>query len=181
MVIALSMVIALRLCKNHAEQLWLYCWFPLRCRLGGACALASGLSLFLAACASGYGAASSDALKVPGAIELNNGPTSDVPLGGAGTGTVYLHGQVYRFAIGGEGVDGSAVAIIQTTGEAYRLDDIARLAGTYRRTTSAPVAGTQSGGLWLQNQNGIIIHLRPPTGGRMPDIGDDAVSIVFEQ
>jgi hypothetical protein len=119
---------------------------------------------------------------VPGAIELNNGPTSGVPLGGAGTGSVYFHDKAYRFEIGGEGVDGSAVAIIQTSGEAYHLDDIARFAGTYRRTTSAPVtAGGQSGGLWLQNQNGIIIHLRPPTGGRMPDIGDDALSIVLEQ
>jgi hypothetical protein len=145
--------------------------------------LVSALSFLLAACASGYSAAPSDVVaEVPGAIELNNVPTTDVPLGGGGTGTVYFHGQAYRFAIGGEGVDGSAVAIIQTSGEAYHLDDIARLAGRYKRTTNASMtADRQSGGLWLQNQNGIVIHLRPPTGGRMPDIGDDAVSIVLEE
>ena len=54
----------------------------------------------------------SDVAEVPGAITLNNGPITDLPSAGGGKGTVYFHGETYRFAIGGDGVDGSAVAII---------------------------------------------------------------------
>jgi hypothetical protein len=143
--------------------------------------LAASLSLILVACGSGALPARSDVAEVPGAIALNNGPINDLPSAGGGTGTVYLRGKTYSFAIGGDGVNGSAVAIIETSGEVYHLDDIAQIAGVYRRATSASsIAGASSGGLWLQNEHGTTIHLRTPPGGRMPDIGHDAVSIVLE-
>jgi hypothetical protein len=144
--------------------------------------LAASLSLILVACGSGSLPTRSDVAEVPGAITLNNGPINDLPSAGGGTGTVYFHGNAHRFAIGGDGVDGSAVAIIETSGEVYRLDDIAQFAGVYRRASSvSPVAGASSGGLWLQNDHGATIHLRTPPGGRMPDIGHDAVRIVLEE
>ena len=155
---------------------WLQIWRPIPT------VLTASLSLILAACASGSLPTRSDVADVPGAIALNNGPITDLPSAGGGTGTVYLHGKTYRFAIGGDGVDGSAVAIIETSGEVYHLDDIAQFAGVYRRAASASsVAGASNGGLWLQNQHGTTIHLRTPPGGRMPDIGHDAVSIVIEE
>jgi hypothetical protein len=154
----------------------------LQCRLATEAVLAASLSLILAACGSGSLPTRSDVAEVPGAIALNDGPINDLPSAGGGTGTVYFRGKTYRFTIGGDGVDGSAVAIIKTSGEVYRLDDIAQFAGVYRREASASsVAGASSGGLWLQNQHGTAIRLRTPPGGRMPDIGHDAVSIVIEE
>ena len=162
----------------HRRLCW---WTWLRLLLATPAVLGS-LSLILAACGLGSLPPRSDVAEVPGAITLNNGPINDLPSAGGGTGTVYFHGNTFRFAIGGDGVDGSAVAIIETSGEVYHLDDIAQFAGVYRRATNASsIAGASSGGLWLQNQHGTTIHLRTPPGGRMPDIGHDAVSIVLEE
>ena len=98
-------------------------------------------------------------------------------------GTVDVGGKVYHFAIGGVGVDGAAVSVIQTVGEAYRLNgSISGFPGTYRRAPSGSVIpGKPSGGLWLQNEHGTLIHLLVPPGGRMPSIGDDGVLIVLQQ
>jgi hypothetical protein len=111
---------------------------------------------------------------------LNQAPPDDIPPGGGGTGTVFFHGNVYRFAIGGLGIDGSAVAIIQTSGEVYRLAEIAQFPGTYRRAPGAAVVPGQAGGLWLQNEHATVMHLRDPPQGRMPDIGRDAVRVVLD-
>ena len=142
------------------------------------------LSLALVACGTGGTVVPADFGELAGTIELNQGEaTNDTPLGGAGAGTVDVGGKVYHFAIGGVGVDGAAVSVIQTVGEAYRLrGSISGFPGTYRRAPSASVIpGKPGGGLWLQNERGALIHLLVPPGGRMPNIGDDGVLIVVRQ
>jgi hypothetical protein len=102
--------------------------------------------------------------------------------GGGGTGSVFFRSTVYRFAIGGLGVEGSAVAIIQTSGEVYRLRDIADFPGTYRRAPKgSAILGQSGGGLWLQNERATILHLQVPPLGRMPDLGGDALRVVLDQ
>jgi hypothetical protein len=156
-------------------------WMSPAIRLAG---FATVLSLTLVACGTGDTVAPADFGELPGTIELNQGEaTNDVPLGGGGTGTVDVGGRVYHFAIGGVGVDGAGVSVIQTVGEAYRLKgSISGFPGTYRRAPSASViAGKPGNGLWLQNERGTLIHLLVPPGGRMPNIGDDGVLIVMQQ
>jgi hypothetical protein len=160
---------------------------PMRCtrnrsawRTAVLAALVAILSSILAACSAGP--VQSDLVEAPGTVELNQAPPTDVPFGGGGTGTVFFHGKIYRFAIGGIGVDGSAVAIIQTSGEVYRLADIGQFPGTWRRAPSGSIAsGQPGGGLWLQNEHAVTMHLRTPPGGRMPDIGSDGVRVVLDQ
>jgi hypothetical protein len=143
---------------------------------------AACLSLVLAACGTGTAPARSDLAQAPGTVELNQASPDDVSPGGGGTGTVFFHGKVYHFAIGGLGIDGSAVAIIQTSGEVFRLEDIERFPGTYRRASDASVIPEQAGdGLWLQNEYATVMHLRVPPQGHMPAIGDDAVRVVLDQ
>ena len=156
-------------------------WMLRAVRLAG---FATMLSLALVACGTGGTVALTDFGELPGTIELNQGQaTNDVPLGGAGSGTVDVAGKVYHFAIGGVGVDGAAVSVIQTVGEAYRLrGSISGFPGSYRRAPSGSVIpGKPSGGLWLQNERGTLIHLLVPPGGRMPNIGNDGVLIVLQQ
>ena len=76
-------------------------------------ALVAILLPILAACSAGP--VQTDLAEAPGTVELNQAPPNDVPFGGGGTGTVFFHGKIYHFAIGGIGIDGSAVAIIQTS------------------------------------------------------------------
>ena len=138
--------------------------------------------LSVSACGTSATSAQSALPEMPGTVELNQAPLNDVLVGGGGTGTVFFHGALYHFAIGGLGVDGSAVAIVQTSGEVYRLTDIAQFPGIYRRApASSIVPGQPVDGLWLQNGRAAIMHLRVPPGGRMPDIGTDAVRVVLDQ
>jgi hypothetical protein len=114
-------------------------------------------------------------------VELNQSPPNDVPLGGGGTGTVFFNNTLYHFAISGLGINGSAVAIIQTSGEAYQLSDIGRFSGTYRRAPAAVMPGQPAGGLWLENERATVLHLRAPPQGRLPDLGNDALRVVLDQ
>jgi hypothetical protein len=158
---------------------WL-AWILRAARLAG---FATVLSLALVACGTGGTVVPADFGELSGTIELNQGEaTNDVPLGGAGSGTVLVAGRVYHFAIGGKGVEGAAVSVIQTVGEAYRLNgSISGFPGTYRRAPSGSVIpGKPGAGLWLQNERGTQIHLLVPPGGRMPNIGDDGVLVVMQ-
>ena len=103
-------------------------------------------------------------------------------IGGGGSGTVSFNGKVYGFAIGGVGVDGSAVALLATTGQAYRLSDIALFPGTYRQVSdAAPRPSQDTSGLWIQNEHGVVIHLRSPPQGRIPALRGDALRVVLDQ
>jgi hypothetical protein len=143
--------------------------------------LAGCLLQLLAGCGTGAAPATSGATQAPGTIELNRTSSGDALVGGGGSGTVAFNGMVYRFAIGGLGVDGSAVAILATTGEVYQLGDIAQFPGTYRQASAgAPRPSQDSGGLWIQNEHGVIIHLRAPPQGQVPALHDDAVRVVMD-
>lgn len=145
-------------------------------------ALGMGLALMLSACGTNTGPAQASLAYSPGAVQLNQTRPVDVPIGGGGTGTVFFNGKMYGFSLGGMGVDGSAVAIIRTTGEVYRLVNIVQFPGNYRRAPSAAVVPGQSGGgLWLQNEHATVLHLADPPGGRMPDIGSDSLRIVLDR
>ena len=120
--------------------------------------------------------------QAPGTVEWNPATENEAQYGGGGAGTVFFDGQLYHFGIGGLGVDGSAVAIIQTTGQAYRLDNMAQFPGTYRQASpDASLPTSDPTGLWLRNQQGVLIHLNVPPQGRMPALGADAVRILLDQ
>lgn len=117
----------------------------------------------------------------PGLIELNQGPITDTASGGSGTGTVFFRGTLYQFTIGGLGVQGSAIAVLQTTGRAYRLTNIGDFSGTYFVSIPVSQIGEQANqGLWLRNEHGAIMHLSPPPQGALPAIGDDGVLVVMQ-
>jgi hypothetical protein len=115
-----------------------------------------------------------------GTVELNQANTSET-MGGGGKGRVYYGGQAYRLTIGGLGVDGSAIAVIATTGEVYRLGDIAQLPGTYRRLTDPPPVADKIGGLWLRNEAGTVLYLRDPPNVRLPLPSGDGLRIVLDR
>ncbi|MEJ0019955.1 MAG: hypothetical protein WDN25_26075 [Acetobacteraceae bacterium] len=116
----------------------------------------------------------------PGLIALNQGPPSDVPIGGGGRGTVFFRGTNYGFAIGGLGIDGSAVAIIRTTGQVYRLEAIAQFAGTYRQVPGGAPLPETAPGLWLRNEHAVLINIQPPPQGILPALNGDALRIVLD-
>jgi len=143
--------------------------------------LATGLLPALAACMT-TAQTRPDTSEAPGTVELNQAPSNDIPPGGGGSGSVFFRGKLYHFAIGGLGVDGSAVAIIQTTGRVYRMQGIAMFPGTYRQAPRNIELPAQTGaGVWLTNEHGVLIHLSAPPQGKMPDIDGDGVRVVIDQ
>jgi hypothetical protein len=145
-------------------------------------ALAAVPMLGMVACATTSPAPTPSAPEVVGTVALNQGPPTDVLMGGGGTGTVFFKGRLYGFTIGGRGVEGDNIAILRTSGRVYRLVDIARFAGIYRRAPGgAVVPGQPADGLWLQNEHAAVLHLDVPPGGRMPNIGTDGVGIVLNE
>ena len=144
-------------------------------------ALVIALLSVMTACTSAMAPAPNDTAERSGTIELNQASTNDNPPGGGGRGTLLFHNALYSFAIGGLGVEGSAVAIVQTEGRAYQLRSISMFPGTYHRAPPGTQLPAQAGtDLWLQNEHGTLIRLMPPPQGRLPDIDGDAVHIVLE-
>ena len=144
--------------------------------------LAAWMLSVLAACQINTNPASSGGIQAPGTIDLNQQTSTDDALfGGGGNGTISFNGTVYRFAIGGLGTDGSAVAILATTGEVYQLGSIGQFAGTYRQASDgAPRPSQDSLGLWIQNEHGVLMHIRPPPQGRIPALRGDGLRVVLD-
>ncbi len=139
------------------------------------------LALALAACATGTVPAPAGLGETPGTVELNQAPSNDVPLGGGGRGTVFFQGNLYPFHIGGLGVDGAAIAVLQTTGQVYQMGTVARFAGTYRRVPAGAQLPADAGaGLWLRNEYGTLLRIDAPAQGRLPALSNDALRVVMD-
>ncbi len=113
-----------------------------------------------------------EAPPAPGSVRLNQHTMND-HAGGQGTGSVYFEGTLYHFAASGLGVGGSAVALMQLTGDVSNLGSMRQFPGAYRA-----LPGRQSGNeLWLRNEYGVVLHLVAPPGSRMPQLGEDGIQI----
>lgn len=101
--------------------------------------------------------------------------------GGGGTGTIRYKGREYTFNVGGLGVGGIGVSTIEAEGDVYRMPRLADFPGAYAQGRYGFAAGTKSGGeLWLQNEAGVIIHLKAKRTGLMLSLGGDAVVISMQ-
>jgi hypothetical protein len=137
--------------------------------------LAAALSILLEAC----GTTPTPPEPPSGRIELNQTPLTLTS--GESTGVLYFQGRARQFIISGLGVGGEGIAPLQTTSEAYHIGDFARFAGIYRQAPPQSVPNPKVGGLWLENSNGVLLHIQPPQGGRILPIGSDAVPIQTPQ
>jgi hypothetical protein len=101
--------------------------------------------------------------------------------GQGGEGTLYYKGKAYPFYVGGLGIGGIGASTIEATGDVYRLNNIADFAGAYSQVRYGAVAGTASAGeMWLNNPEGVIIHLEAKRTGLMLSLGGDAMVITLK-
>ena len=67
-------------------------------------------------------------------------------------------------------------------GRRCRLRDLGQFPGTYGQARYGFAIGTASAGdLWLQNEAGVIMHLKAKRTGLMLSLGGDAVVISMRQ
>ena len=117
-----------------------------------------------------------------GTIDMEQVQVAYLASAGGGTGTLYYQGAAYPFSIGGLGVGGIGASTIDAQGEVYKLNNLANFAGTYGQARYGYALGTlSSGDLWMQNESGVIMHLKAKRTGLMLSLGGDAMVISMSQ
>jgi hypothetical protein len=146
-------------------------------------ALVLALTL-LAACQSSVkvGPEAVAGLTPDGTVDMNQVQAAFIGSAGGGTGTLYYRGGAYQFHVGGLGVGGIGVSTIDASGEVYKLPSLTNFPGSYAQARYGFAIGTMSGGdLWMQNESGVILHLKAKRTGLMLSLGGDAVVISMTQ
>jgi hypothetical protein len=116
-----------------------------------------------------------------GTVDMNEVQVAYIGSGGGGSGTLYFQGRAYPFAVGGLGVGGIGASTISAYGEVYKLNSVASFPGTYGQARYGLAIGNASmGDLWLQNEGGVIMHLKAKRSGLMLSLGGDAVVISMQ-
>ena len=116
-----------------------------------------------------------------GTIDMQEVQVAYLASGGGGSGTLFYQGGAYPFAIGGLGVGGIGASTISASGEVYKLNSLAQFPGAYIQGRYGFALGDRSGGdLWLQNNAGVIMHLKARREGLMLSLGGDAIAITMK-
>lgn len=140
------------------------------------------LSLF-SACSSSVkvGPQAIAGLTPDGTIDMQEVQVAYLASGGGGRGTLFYQGGMYPFTIGGLGVGGIGASTISASGEVYKLNSLAQFPGAYAEGRYGFAFGNRSGGdLWLQNNAGVILHLKAKREGLMLSLGGDAIAISMQ-
>jgi hypothetical protein len=147
-------------------------WFRRGLFLIGASALLS-----LGACAN-RNTISLEGKPISGYVRMNEVQAAYIGSGNAGSGVLYYQGGRYPFTVGGLGVGGIGLSKIEAKGDVYGLKNVGDFAGAYAQGRYGFALGSASAGdLWLQNGNGVVMHLVAKRQGLMLSLGGDAVVI----
>jgi hypothetical protein len=145
---------------------------------------ALGTLLLLAGCSSSVklGPEAVAGLAPDGTVDMEQVQAAFIGSAGGGSGTLFYRGGTYPFAIGGLGVGGIGASTISAEGEVYKLNGLQNFPGAYGQARYGFAIGNSSAGdLWLQNEKGVIMHLKAKRTGLMLSLGGDAVVISMNQ
>jgi hypothetical protein len=113
-----------------------------------------------------------------GTIRIEQVQIAFMGSGNLGGGTLSAGGRQYSFSVGGLGIGGMGVSKITATGEVYNMSDVRYFPGAYAQARYGLALGDVStGDLWLQNGNGVLLHLKAERVGLALSLGADAVYI----
>jgi hypothetical protein len=113
-----------------------------------------------------------------GFIDMHEVQAAYIGSGAGGGGTLYFNGREYPFGLGAAGIGGFGLSTVEATGDVFNLKRVEDFPGTYGQARYGFAIGTESGGdLWLQNEQGVILHLKAKRTGLMLTLGGDAVVI----
>jgi hypothetical protein len=147
----------------------------------GALALAAQLALTGCSTSVELGPAAVAGLTPDGTVNMDEVQVAYIGSAGGGSGTLYYQGAAVPFSIAGLGVGGIGASTISAEGEVYKLGNLYNFPGTYGQARYGFAIGHLSGGdLWMQNERGVIMHLKAKRSGLMLSLGGDAVGITLQ-
>lgn len=144
------------------------------------CLMALGVLGVLAGCESSVkvGPSAVAGLTPDGTVTMDQVQVAYIASGGGGTGTLYYRGGAYRFTIGGLGIGGIGASTLTATGEVYKLNRLVDFPGAYGQAQYGYAFGKASAGdLWLQNNAGVIMHLKAQRTGLMLSLGGQGIVV----
>src|SRR5215472_15791118 len=111
-------------------------------------------------------------------VEINQTQIACIGSGNLGGGKLFFNGKTYPFTIGGLGI---GVQTMTATGNVYHLKDVSQFDGAYAQGRAGITLGSSdNGGLWLQNEDGVVIQLKAKREGLALGVGGDAIYIRFD-
>jgi hypothetical protein len=116
-----------------------------------------------------------------GTVEIEQVQIAFIGSGNLGGGRLHVGGRSYDFSIGGLGIGGFGISKMRAVGEVYNLNNVADFAGAYVQARYGLAIGSVSAGeLWLENANGVVLHLDAKREGLALSLGADAIIIDFD-
>jgi hypothetical protein len=108
-------------------------------------------------------AASIRGFNASGSVTMTQAFVSGV---GAGNGVLTFGGRSYPFTLTGSLIGLGAIATLQASGEVYKLRDVSQFSGAWIQGTGSLAITTKANGeLWLENRNGVVMHLTAAQAG----------------
>jgi len=120
--------------------------------------------------------------QLSGKIYIKQVQIAFIGSGNLGGGTLDYKGKKYRFTVGGLGIGGFGYSEMEANGEVYDLKKVEDFAGAYAQGRYGVVAGSSdTGELWLQNDQGVSLHLKTHREGLALSLGAVALYIKVEK
>lgn len=115
---------------------------------------------------------------ISGTVTIDEYELAYIFNGQAGGGKLNFQGNTYKFKLGGVGVGGIGASHITAFGEVYNLNEVWQFPGAYGQASIGYAATNQGRGhLWLQNANGVVLHLTTTQQGLGLTAGADGIMI----
>lgn len=118
-----------------------------------------------------------------GTVSIEQVQVAFIFSGNLGSGTLTFQGRNYPFTIGGLGVGGFGVSRVEAYGEVFGLERLEHFQGAYGQARYGVAVGNANRGggeLWLENPNGVQMHLKSKREGLALSLGADGIYIQFK-
>src|SRR3984885_521582 len=105
-----------------------------------------------------------------------------VSASGVGSGALNFRGRTYPFTLVGSLIGLGAISTLQASGEVYKLRDVSQFSGAWIQGTGSLAITTKANGeLWLENRNGVVMHLIAAQAGLTFSTGRYEIFIQLSQ
>src|SRR5580700_5975074 len=105
-----------------------------------------------------------------------------VSASGVGSGALNFRGRTYPFTLVGSLIGPGAISTLQASGEVYKLTDVSQFSGSWIQGTGSLAITTKANGeIWLENRNGVVMHLIAAQAGLTFSTGRYEIFIQLSQ